>query len=71
VVENSSDRLGSMRAVEPDVLPGTEAELERLLDCYRRCDWRALKSSVRVYHRRRERAVPELLAFASSRSRGD
>ena len=60
-----------MRAVEPAVLPETDAELDRLLDFYRHYDWRALKSSVRAYHRRRERAVPELLAFASSKSRED
>jgi DNA-binding GntR family transcriptional regulator len=70
-IDNASDRLGSMRAVEPDVLPGTDSELDRLLDSYRRRDWRTLRSSVRTYHRRRERAVPELLAFASSKSRGE
>jgi DNA-binding GntR family transcriptional regulator len=70
-VYNESDRLGSMRALEPDVLAGTDTEFDRLLDCYRRCDWRTLKSSVRAFHRRRERAVPELLALASKKSRAD
>jgi DNA-binding FadR family transcriptional regulator len=44
----------AIRAYEAEMLPGREAEYQRLLDCWRRRDKRGLQRELDAYYQRRE-----------------
>jgi DNA-binding GntR family transcriptional regulator len=66
-VEAASDRLASMRHVEARFFDDAAAEIERLRVLLTGDDLAALRRGIIAYHKRRQRAVPDLLIMARQR----
>lgn len=62
-VEALSYRLEPVQQLERFFLDETEAETEAILQALQANDRKALRSSLVQYHRRRQRIVPQLLAY--------
>jgi DNA-binding GntR family transcriptional regulator len=62
-----AERLEPVRRIERLVLDDLETETEAIVAAIHNGDRRALRASLVHYHRRRERAVPELLASLQER----
>lgn len=63
-LDNLNDRLASLRVAEVRILGNTETELGILRAAWRRGDMSELRRGLVAYHRRRQRAAPDiLLAF--------
>lgn len=60
-VENLNDRLAATRVVESRLFADLEEELEALRTLLAGEDMAGLRRAIAVYHRRRQRSVPELL----------
>ena len=65
-VENLSDRLGALRAVELRLFRDAEEELAALIAAYRSQDVAGLRRGLGAYHRRRQRCAPDILVAARS-----
>ena len=63
-VENVSDRLAALRAVEARLFPDLAEELAALRDLLGEPDTGPLRRALGTYHRRRLRRVPDLLVAA-------
>jgi hypothetical protein len=60
---NVIDRLGPTRALEPRLLGDTKEEADSLRTTATHDDPRALRGALLRYHRRRQRAVPDIVAL--------
>jgi DNA-binding GntR family transcriptional regulator len=58
---NLLDRLAPVRHVEPRIFADAAAEAHNLARAARDCDIARLRAALALYHRRRQRAAPELL----------
>lgn len=70
-VELLSDRLAAMRIAEARLFPDLEEELEALRSLLAGDDVGGLRRAIAAYHRRRQRAAPDLLVAARLPSRPD
>lgn len=68
-VEQLNDRLAPMRKVEPQLLDGTDEEHAKLRELFDRADRSGFATLLDRYHRRRFRAVPDLLAARTAGTR--
>lgn len=66
-IEGLSDRLAALRGVEARVFDDAMAEIDALCALLANEDMAALRRGINLYHRRRQRAVPDLLATARQR----
>jgi hypothetical protein len=57
-----SDRLRPARRAESRTVPGAAGELKTLWDAFLAMETENLRAALRVYHRRREKLTPQILA---------